>query len=101
MDHIGVQKNADGSVTIEVGGRFDFSTHAQFRAAYESDVVRGARIKVDLRKVDYLDSAALGMLLLLREQAGRTTDRIVLQVASKDVLNILKVASFDQLFDLR
>lgn len=101
MNQITVAKDKDGWVTITVGGRFDFSTHAAFRAACDSELVKGARVKVDLRRVDYLDSAALGMLLLLREQEGRRAEKVVLEVSSKEVAGILKVAAFDQLFEVR
>lgn len=101
MDQINITKGQDGWVTITVGGRFDFSTHAKFRAACEHDLIKGARVKVDLRRVDYLDSAALGMLLLLRDQVGGRTEKVVLEVSSKEIVGILKVAAFDQLFEVR
>ncbi|MBV8658172.1 MAG: anti-anti-sigma factor, partial [Burkholderiales bacterium] len=48
--------------------------------------------------VDYMDSAALGMLLLLRERFG---DRpIILAHARGTVRAVIDVANFDRLFQL-
>ena len=52
-------------LTITVKGRFDFSAHQDFRNAYESAPHPMNAYIVDLRDATYLDSSALGMLLLL------------------------------------
>lgn len=89
------------TLTIKVSGRFDFSLHREFKAAYAQlpDLPRW-RIQVDLSRVDYMDSAALGMLLVLRERAGGEQARIALQGAQSTVLQILQVSSFERLFTL-
>lgn len=92
------QAGADGTLTIRVVGRFDFAVHQQFRAAYEEVAEPPSRVIVDLADTDYLDSSALGMLLILREYAGAA--RITLRHARKDVGEILRIASFNKLFDL-
>ena len=59
---------SDGKAQVKLVGRFDFNAHREFRAAYEP-LVGDASIKavtVDFSGVDYLDSSALGMLLMLR-----------------------------------
>ncbi|MEL6184454.1 MAG: STAS domain-containing protein, partial [Myxococcota bacterium] len=53
----------DNEVTIAISGRFDFNAHREFREAVKA-VSDGARCVVDLEKATYLDSSALGMLLL-------------------------------------
>ena len=63
--------SADGNqVTIYIQGRFDFSSHQEFRAAYEKLPKTPTHFRVDLQGTSYLDSSALGMLLLLRDFAG-------------------------------
>jgi len=59
---------ADGRTTIKLQGRFDFDSHREFREAVEAAIAEvGTQISVDLGMVDYLDSSALGMLLMLKE----------------------------------
>jgi anti-anti-sigma factor len=89
----------DGVVDIAVSGRFDFSLQKDFRASYR-DCAPGLKYRVDLAAVEYLDSAALGMLLLLRQHAGGQADSVVLCQPSEPVHKILQVANFDRIFSI-
>ncbi len=55
--------------------------------------------RVDLRDVDYLDSSALGMLLILKEHAERNHSNVVLCCPSTPAKKLLDFAGFDLLFD--
>lgn len=88
------------SLTIKVTGRFDFSLHEDFRSAYTNEISSGARVVVDLGAVEYMDSSALGMLLLLREFAGEDLADVRLVNANAEIRNILQVSNFDQLFKI-
>ena len=93
--------SADGDVlTIRVSGAFDFKSHAEFRRAYEGVSPRPRRIVVDLAEADYVDSSALGMLLLLRQHAGCDDRCITLANVQPAVARILAVANFQKLFDV-
>lgn len=91
----------DETLTIAIEGRFDFSTHQAFRDAYEknSDGVR--RWVVDMTSTSYLDSSALGMLLLLRDFAGGDAADIHIQNCNNDVRRILTISNFEQLFSIQ
>lgn len=86
-------------VTLFVKGRFDFSSHQDFRAAYEPYPAELEYI-VDLRDTHYLDSSALGMLLLLRDHAGSDHARVSLRNCTPDVVKILTISNFSRLFQL-
>lgn len=91
----------DGSkVTISVAGKFDFQLYDEFRASYADTAGHGIDYVVDLSDTDYLDSSALGMLLLLREHAGGEASNIEITQASPEVRKILDVANFGKLFKL-
>ncbi|MET0594995.1 MAG: STAS domain-containing protein, partial [Polyangiaceae bacterium] len=84
--------------TISVEGRFDFHCHDEFRKVYESDGPGDVTdYLVDLRQTDYIDSSALGMLLLLRE-AVSGTDRVRIVNCQPAVRRILEIANFNHLF---
>lgn len=85
-------------LTISIAGRFDFSSHQAFRDAYERVPGRPRRYLIDLREATYLDSSALGMLLLLRDHAGGERARIQLINSSPEVRKILSISNFEQLF---
>ncbi|MFV3406098.1 MULTISPECIES: STAS domain-containing protein [Pseudomonas] len=85
-------------LTIRVKGRFDFGKHAQFKQVYEG--LRLESVVVDLKDATYLDSSALGMLLLLRDYVGGNEPDIRVVHASPDVRKILAISNFEQLFDI-
>jgi len=87
------------TVTISVSGRFDFSAHQEFINAYR-DVPKGEKaFVVDLASTDYMDSSAMGMLLQLREHGDKST-KIRLINVNPNIMEILKIANFDKLFDV-
>lgn len=93
-------KTADGVLKIKVTGRFDFSVHKEFRDA-TNQIGAGIRnIEVDLSAADYLDSSALGMLLLLRYKVSGDRNVVSIKGAGKEVKKILEIANFDKLFTL-
>jgi anti-anti-sigma factor len=87
-------------VTISVIGKFDFKLYNAFRSAYSGTNGFGVEYLVDFSKADYLDSSALGMLLLLREHAGGGVSDITILHASGDVKKALDVANFEKLFKI-
>jgi len=94
--------SADGSqVTIYIQGRFDFSSHQEFRNTYEKLAKVPAQYRIDLQGTSYLDSSALGMLLLLRDHAGGDRANIEIVNCSQDVKKILLISNFEQLFSIQ
>lgn len=86
-------------LVIRVNGRFDYSCHKVFRDAFVL-APRAKSYQVDLSHVEYLDSSALGMLLLLRDYAGGEEAHVALTNSSKAVNDLLKMANFNRLFDM-
>lgn len=96
-----ITSNTNGNtITISISDRFDFSSHKEFRAAYSNSSGDNSHYVVDLSATEYIDSSALGMLLLLREHAGSEKSKIILRGASNEVRDILEVSNFDKLFTL-
>lgn len=92
----------DGRARLALAGRFDFNAHRDFRQASES-VLQDPSLReldIDFSRVDYLDSSALGMLLLLREKAEAQGKRIVLSGVQGTVKQVLVIANFGKLFTL-
>ena len=92
--------NTENGLTVTIDGRFDFSSHKEFRDAYRN-VDAGANYIIDMGKTDYMDSSALGMLLLLREHAGGDKANIKITDCSPDIKKILTISNFQKLFDVQ
>lgn len=96
---MGIQSQVSGDeVCIQIQGQFDFSYHQDFRRSYESLTEKPQRYVVDLKETTYLDSSALGMLLLLRDYAGGSDSAVEIVNCNEDVKKILMISNFDQLF---
>lgn len=87
-------------VTISVSGKFDFQLYDDFRSAYTDTQGSGTTYEVNLAGTDYLDSSALGMLLLLREHAGGDSSKVEITQISDEVRKVLEVANFGKLFSI-
>ena len=100
MFRIESQTGDDGTVVIKLSGQFDFNAYGEFKPhqtkALETSGVQ--RIIVDMTNLDYLDSAALGTLLLLREKAMACNIEVALRGARGVVREIIDIAHFERMF---
>jgi anti-anti-sigma factor len=89
-----------GKAVLKLNGRFDFHSHRDFRTAYETALEETAvrTIVINFQDVDYLDSSALGMLLLLREKAETAGKSVALVGLQGMVKQVLEIANFGKLF---
>ena len=93
----------DSVARITMSDRFDFQVHREFKEAYTPLVENAAvrEIEIEMSNVNYIDSSALGMLMLLNERAKAADQSIVLLNASSVVAQVLEVANFSRLFTIK
>ena len=87
---------------INMTGRFDFNVQREFKEAYDPQLANAAinAIEVNLAGVNYLDSSALGMLLMLRERTTAVGKNLKLCNPTISVAQILEIANFSKLFTI-
>ncbi|MCF6345373.1 MAG: STAS domain-containing protein [Thiomicrorhabdus sp.] len=90
--------NKDEGVTIFVTGSFDVSAYEEFKEDCEKYLTDSNVFIIDLEKATYMDSSALGMLLLLREKTLGDKTRVRLINVGEEVQSILELAQFNKLF---
>lgn len=87
---------------LELSGNFTFSDNAKFRSILatlrDSDAIA---LTVDMGKLEFIDSAALGMLLLLHDEAGRKAMEVSVSGASGQIKKMLQLSNFDEIFRIR
>jgi anti-anti-sigma factor len=96
-----IAMRADGKrAVVRLSGRFEFSAHREFRetidAALRNDDIE--EVVIDLAEVAYIDSSALGMLLMLREKANGARKKLALASPRGVVKQALDIAHFEKLF---
>ena len=92
----------DNVVTMSLLESFDIGCYESFNDSYKPYLSQAENVfVVDMSKTTYMDSSALGMLLLLRDRTGGDRERVIITEVGESVMEILKVANFDQLFNIQ
>lgn len=94
---------SDNVGRIVMSGRFDFQIHRDFKEAYSRFLENPGvqQIEIEMSRLEYLDSSALGMLMLLNERAKSVNRSVVLRNPSSVVSQVLEVANFNRLFTIK
>lgn len=87
-------------IIISVKDRFDFSLHQQFRDTYSQCLDKNFNYILDLSSTDYMDSSALGMILLLKDHVDLHGSKFVIRKPSDTVNKILEIAQFHRLMTI-
>ncbi|MCO4798805.1 MAG: STAS domain-containing protein [Colwelliaceae bacterium] len=88
------------TITISIEDRFDFSLHQRFRDAYTECKNNGCEIIIDLSKTTYMDSSALGMILLVKDHVEKLSGTLKITNPSVTVNKILEIAQFHRLITI-
>lgn len=90
----------NGTLTLTLMGKFDYTCHQAFQDAYETVTPLPDTFVIDALEVPSIDSSALGMLLLLRTHAGGDDASIKITRVQADVYKLLQTCKFDELFEI-
>lgn len=97
---ISVEHACNGTVTVHIDGVFDFKVHRGFRDAYMHDPLSATDYIINLSGTNYMDSCALGMLMLLHEQACPEKRPIHIVNANPEIKQMLNIANFNRFFGI-
>ena len=93
----------DKGFRIKLPERFDFSYHKIFYEhtanALKQDVHQ--EIIADFSQVEYLDSSALGMLVMFQKKCAELNKKVVIENASGTPFEILEVANMGKIVEIR
>lgn len=80
---------------------FNFETHKSFRNAVRESLELGAKeIILEFEKVEYMDSTALGLLMVAKDTANEVDCIIKLKNVNGYARKIIEMSQFDQKFEL-
>lgn len=94
---------SNNQTRLRLCGRFDFSSHRDFKQACDKPLSEPSvdELVLDMAALEYLDSSALGMLLLLRDRGSAASKRIVIENCAGAVGEVMRIANFKKLFVMR
>jgi anti-anti-sigma factor len=87
---------------LPIPERFDFGYHKEFTDQYQKllEDQNVTEIALDFSRVGYLDSSALGMMVLFQKKAKAKNVSVRIRGARDSAKEILEIANFDRLFNI-
>ncbi len=96
-------KNLESGICrVSMKGKFTFSDHQSYKELF--DVFSDAKIEkleINISEVDFIDSAALGLLLLTRDEAEKYSKKLVLVSPQGQVKKMFDISRFYELFEIK
>jgi HptB-dependent secretion and biofilm anti anti-sigma factor len=87
--------------SIRLPSRFDYAYHKQFVEAYtkyvEDGITKG--VILDFSQVEYLDSSALGMMVLMHKRMKEKNKAVTVKSARGATDEILRMANMHKIFE--
>jgi HptB-dependent secretion and biofilm anti anti-sigma factor len=86
---------------VALSGQLTFPDHTNFRALADKLLKSaGQPLVIDLADLDFIDSAGLGMLLIVRNEAERANRTVALRAPRGQVKKIFELSKFESLFGI-
>lgn len=88
---------------IKLPERFDFSYHKTFYVHTANALAQTSHTEIiaDFSEVEYLDSSALGMLVMLQKKCAELNKKVVVMNASGMAHDILQMANMSKIVEIR
>lgn len=100
MEYTAERKNAESLLSIQ--GTFTFNDNTKFREILqllEDDSLDA--VTLNIQQLQFIDSAALGMLLLLHDEAQKRKVHVTLSGADGQIKKMLQLSNFEEIFTIR
>lgn len=91
----------DNILQVQISGRMTHADHRSFREILARvNEVAPRRVVFDLAQVEFIDSSALGMLLIVRDACVQQNRTIVLKNPTGQVEKLAKIAKLHKYFEV-
>ncbi len=91
-------KENNGAVGIQLTGELTVTDEEAFPGlAEEAMALDAEKYTIDVTKLEFLDSAGLGLMLVLKEICEDSGKTVTMKVANSPVLDVLSISEFQNL----
>ena len=95
------QETSDSGLVVALQGAFTFNDHHSFRSLLDAlKASRGRHHVLDLSRLEFLDSAALGMLLIADDEAKGAGWTLTLRRPPAQIARLMELAAMETLFTI-
>lgn len=92
---------ADQKLTVRIGARLTFSDHEDFGDVLTQIEDSDAKsVVVDFSDTTFIDSSAMGMLLIAKDVAGERGAGVTLRGANADIKRLFDLGTFSEYFEI-
>ncbi len=99
MDY-NINKN-DTDIEIQINGTFTFRDHdIFFEIINEIEKQKNTKIVFNMENCEFIDSAALGMLVIASDEASTRNISLAIKNAKGKVKDLMMIARFDTLYNM-
>lgn len=91
-------KEDAGRIALVLREQMTYADRQNFDGLVPDLIRRGKSVVIDMAGLEYMDSAGLGMLLTLRDQAEKAHLKVSIRQPQGDVKELLRLSCFDTLF---
>jgi anti-anti-sigma factor len=93
---------AENGLTASLNGRFTFADHQAFRALVAAiERAAGSQVALDLASLDFIDSAALGMLLVANDACRKGGQTMIVRHPKGQVRRTLEISAMHAVFQIQ
>ena len=95
-------QNINGSsCDMAISGKFTFADRQVFRDLFKDITSQDIKkLSIELSQVEFVDSAALGILLLARDEAEKSETELILKSPQGQVKRMFEISKFHDLFNI-
>ncbi len=92
----------EGEPMIEIRGHWDQSALDGLIKAFQKSMGKvGGKLFLRMSELDYMDSAAMGVIMFNMRELARRNAKLVLLQPSPEMRDILRTASLDRILEIR
>ncbi|MDV7339241.1 STAS domain-containing protein [Terasakiella sp. A23] len=89
---------SNGVVNVQLSGELTVSDEDDFRGlTSEAMALNAQKYSIDVTKLDFLDSAGLGLMLVFKEFCEESGKSVTMKVAGSAVRDVLDISEFQNL----
>jgi len=99
---IEIKENEGKNTVVVLKGDLDTQASEQLEKTFESLLIdEGRQFLVDFSQLEFISSAGMRSLLLLKKKASEKGGNVIIEGMSENILQIFRLVGFEAMFEIR
>lgn len=88
-------------LTLKLIGRLETSTAPELQKVVEQDLEGITELKMDMKKLEYVSSAGLRVLLAATKKMTAKGGTMTVHCVNEEVMEVFEITGFEEILDIR